>query len=175
MCKRFAALSCAPELLRDLRVEIRGARVLQRAHTLVAWLAQHGPAVESLTLWLLPPTGASNTMMVHLAAIEACCLSACSGAAVRLRLLDLSAPYPPATAAWLPAMRALEDVSIRREGRELRLPSGTLRLTNLRRLQLYGRPVVLSPTSPLPASLTSLRLMGHMSGIMSPQVGWSLR
>jgi hypothetical protein len=169
VCKRFAALSCAPELLRDLRVEIRGARVLQRAHTLVAWLSQHGPAVESLTLWLVPPTGASNAIMAHLAASEACCLDACSGAAVHLRMLELSAPYPLATAAWLPGMRALEIVSIRREGWELRLPYYTYRLTNLRSLQLHGSPVV------LPASLTSLRLMGHTSGSMSPQVGWSLR
>ena len=147
--------------------------VLCRVRALVAWLAQHGSAVESFTFWFIwfHVPSLSDAVMTELAAVEACCMAACSGAATRLRRLDVSGCLPLATAAWLPGMRALEEARIWREGQELHLPSGFSRLTNLRRLQLGGRRVVPCPNERLPASLTSLELTDYRSADMPPEVG----
>jgi hypothetical protein len=165
--RRFRQLCCAPELLRNIRVDALDAKALPTARALLPWLMQHGAHVQRLQLRL---TGFAESDRSELASLISSCVTAC-GTAGQLQELELSSETPLAPLAWLPAMRSLQWLDVGSYACELKLTADASGLTALQHMRLHGQRVIFAAPARLPLALTSLQLCGDGSPEMPQQVG----
>ena len=170
--KRLHTLRCAPELLRDLKMDIIGNRALPRAQALLAWLPQRAAQVRKLELTIKMNDAIAASACSELVAVLSSCL-AVMGAAGQLTELTVSEHTPLPNTVWLPTMRSLQQACLGTQGRPLRITAGARLAASLHTLELYGDPVILDEGVQLPASLTYLYLTDSSSREMPAQVGFN--
>ena len=165
MSKRFAALCCSPELLREVHA---GADSLSALRLLTAWLAQHRLHVQRLYLTCpsgrarlrLPPAEASTFE----AALTACLMTVGTTG----QLLELSV-RGMGSAEWLAAMPSLRHLELCPYGTALHIPPAISTLTALNSLQL-GADTSFEPGVRLPLSITFLQLQHYGCDLLPEQV-----
>jgi hypothetical protein len=168
--KRLHTLCCAPELLRELEVDLIGNRALPRAQALLAWLSQRAAQVRKLELTIKMNDAIATSAGSELVAVVSSCL-AVMGAVGQLAELTVSDHTPLPNTIWLPMMRSLQQAYLGTEGRLLRITAGAHLAASLHSLELYGDPVAFEAGAQLPASLTYLYLTDGSSREMPAQVG----
>lgn len=159
VCCRLREVARAPELLRDVHVDARGARVLPTFRALPPWLARHAAHVRQLYLVSFASSDMRGEEESEAAGLVSRCIEAC-GAAGQLQELHLCCQHP-ALLPW-PAMRSLSCLSLTASfpGGNL-LPPAISSLSNLQSLAFSPMPRFTAAVR-LPPSITSLELeAGH--------------
>ena len=114
--KRLHTLCCAPELLRELEVDLIGNRALPRAQALLAWLSQRAAQVRKLELTIKMNDAIATSACSELVAVVSSCL-AVMGAAGQSCRVDRIRPHAAAE-HHLAANDALAATSILGDGGE---------------------------------------------------------
>lgn len=161
--RRFRVLSVAPELLQQLRIQIRGKAAVE---PLIAWIAQHASPTRSLVLSFENAEGVADSELQPAIAI---CLAAAGTAARQLRALDVSDSAPVSDTTWLPTMQQLQKLSLGHQDVKLRIASGITRLSALQSMEVRGSPLIFECAA-LPASLTRLDILDESSEEVPDQV-----
>lgn len=176
VCRRWAHLANAPELLRAVKVawkthRLRDGHILQWLRSLCAWLVSRAAAhVQHLDLALcdLSWTEWSEEQQAEAEQALESALAAC-GSLAELRLMTNLVHSAGAWVAPLHSLRRLH-LTLMSEARDT--PVWALHhLTALDQLELLGGRIRLQPGAGLPSSLTSLRLGGTRPGVLTQQVG----
>ena len=160
--KRFAALACSPELLRQLNVRVRG---LDGLASFLAFVSRHGGHVQQLKFSAVrkPAEATSAT-----AAAATACLAA-AGAAGQLTALEVHGIVP--ATHWLASMRALGSLCLHPfSGIGQPTTAALGMLTALQELQLFGSAASLEPGVQLPSSITWLHIARSEDEAMLQQV-----
>ncbi|EFN53920.1 hypothetical protein CHLNCDRAFT_136129 [Chlorella variabilis] len=175
VCRRWAHLANAPELLRAVKVawkthRLRDGHILQWLRSLCAWLVSRAAAhVQHLDLALcdLSWTEWSEEQQAEAEQALESALAAC-GSLAELRLMTNLVHSAGAWVAPLHSLRRLH-LTLMSEARDT--PVWALHhLTALDQLELLGGRIRLQPGAGLPSSLTSLRLGGTRPGVLTQQV-----
>lgn len=164
--KRFAALSCSPELLRSVDVgRLIGVSAVQ---SLTAWLARHGKHVRELSFDCYDPYFGHRLWDVHEeeAVTEAAVAACMTAAGTAGQLADLAASGIRST-DWLSALRSLRQLCLSSDSISvpLRISPAISSLTALTSLSLYGDPIAFEAGAQLPASIEELCLSDSKEGI----------
>lgn len=146
-----------PQALRQLDIFIsRPVTAVCRTRALLGFLAAHGQHIHEVSLTFRAWQG--TVQQSELPALFTGCLAACGGAAAGLQRLSVTVSCAtPVSAAWLPALTALQALQLSWDTCEIRLPPGMSRLTSLVDADIGGAAVRIEAAS-LPASLTRLCL-----------------
>ena len=149
--RRFAALCCSPELLREVEASARHSQhSLPALHSVTAWLERHGPHVRRFHLSALPARG--DDAGGFAAALTACLEAA--GAAGQLTELELFSEE--VRTEWLAAMPSLRRLYL--VGDALHISSAIGGLTALQSLDLAGddNEMTWAAAGRLPTTITRL-------------------
>jgi hypothetical protein len=182
--RRFRALCCDPELLRDLRVHIRDERVVERARSLLQFLLAHARNLRRLDFTIeggSAQLGGGGICMADVEFSVVICLAVC-GAAGTLEELLISEDTPLRSLEWLLGLRRLSKLQLGSEMRGLRLLDGLSRLTSLKEVSLAGSclnglvrgdpPTLQLPTSLTKLSLTHDDIQGLPEQVGQPGLAW---
>ena len=158
-CRRFAAVCCSPQLLREVRVEYPFPFEL---HSLLAWLVRHGRHVRKLAL----KDGSGGEPESTIDVAVASCL-AVAGAAGQLEELSL-VYFSELHTEWLPALWSLRRLSL--SGSRLRISAAIGGLSALGSLELCSDNIMFTAGARLPPTITRLHVEAGNDEEMPEQV-----
>lgn len=174
MSKRFAALCCSPEMLRNVCVS-SVSRLLE-VRSLTCWFVRHGRHVRKLNIYFPPfdiwdhddelDDWQYDERVLAPPAVAACLGAAGAGGS----LVDLTVGGAPGS-DWLAAFPSLRRLVLMEEDQQLLLSPAIEMLTNLESLTLVGQPISWSEDLRLPASITHLHLQDPGAFVLPDQVG----
>lgn len=167
--KRFAALSlCSEEW--QIKIDIVGARAVERARQLLLWLPRHALHIKSLWFGMAVDL-VEAAELAEIDSLVSCCLSAFGVlGGGQLEQLTVEPGTVLTTTAWLPTLRRLQLLSIGSPEGELLLTGPLHLLAEAKRFDLAGQPVKFDAGVQLPPSLSWLRLRDPVSDTMPAQV-----
>ena len=169
VCRRFYQLSCAPELLRDVRFAAHGVQLLPKSRAFLPWLARRATHVRQLMVELALPDAATDAERSELVTLLDAYAAAC-GAAGQLEELSVGYDLPLGSLSWLPVLCSLRRLYVD-SSVELQL-SVDVSSVPLQELELACETLSVAPSARLPASLTKFGLWDSGSRKMPQQARW---
>ncbi|PRW20972.1 p53-induced death domain-containing 1 isoform X1 [Chlorella sorokiniana] len=165
VCKRFAALCCSPQLVRDIQAGYVGG--LQKLRSLALWLQRYSPHLRELQFHSQYDNEQDSAYTASYDALDAAMRSCLAAASAAGRLEYLAIERSCFDLEWLPAMPSLRGLDLYYNDDPLRVSAAINALPALESLWLTStETITFEGGVSLPTTLTRLWL--------EVEVGWEV-